>query len=255
MKQPDSAIARLYGGPLEDFVRQRDLLAKELRGAGNREAAAEVKALPKPSRTAWALNLAASQPENVRPLDAAVAATLEAQASGGDVRSALVSLREAVREFAGHAARAAERAGHGLETGVLVNAVLALLGTTDSLDALRRGRLAEVPDAGGLDFLAMLRGSLPVPERLRPSAHSAPPSGTAPEASRPASALADARARSEHAREALRDAESRLRLAEDRLRKAEADATAARREYDRARIEAESAAAQIARLEQGQRSQ
>ena len=139
--QLDNAIARVYAGPLEDFVRHRDSLAKELRVAGNREAAATVKALPKPSRTAWALNLAAGQAENVARLEAAVAATLETQASGGDVRAALGSLRDAVREFADHAARAAERAGQSLQTGVLVNAVLALVGRTDSREALRRGRL------------------------------------------------------------------------------------------------------------------
>jgi hypothetical protein len=175
---------------------------------------------------------------------------LEAHTSGADVRSALMGLQAAVHEFAEHAGRAAEQAGHGLDTGVLVNAVLALVGRTDSLDALRRSRLAEVPQGGGLDFLAALPASLPLPARPSPSPH--PSSyGPAPDA-QAAGALADARARSELARGTLRDAESRLRLAEDRLRDAEAEAAAARRAFDRARLEAESAAAQISRLEQAQ---
>src|SRR5687767_7115413 len=49
------AVAAVYGGPFEDFVRRRDALAKELRAAGNRDAAALVKNLRKPSRAAWAL--------------------------------------------------------------------------------------------------------------------------------------------------------------------------------------------------------
>ena len=47
-------IDELYGLPLEDFVAQRDALAKRLRADGDRDAAAAVKKLPKPTRAAWA---------------------------------------------------------------------------------------------------------------------------------------------------------------------------------------------------------
>lgn len=231
MNQLDSAVARLYLASPEDFVRNRDSLATELRAAGNPEAAREVKALRKPSRTAWALNVAASEGENMRRLDAAVGETLKVQGSGGDIRAAVTSMRAAVREFADQAAAAAKRAGNEIPAGILVNAVLALAGRSDSLDALRRGRLVEVPEGGGLDFLAALPDSLPVPKPPRTSAD-----------------LEDARDRAERARETLRDAESRLRLAERQLRDAEAEAATARREYDRARLNAESATERISRL-------
>ncbi|MGH7465968.1 MAG: hypothetical protein ACREK1_12380, partial [Longimicrobiales bacterium] len=157
----ESALGSVYGGPLEDFVRRRDALARELRSAGERESAAAVKGLRKPSRIAWALNLGTLDgPNAIAPLVTAVAGTLEAHSGGGDVRGAIASLRGAVREFASQAAHAAERAGHGIEPGLLANAVLAVIGRPESFDQLRGGYLADVPEAGGLDFLA----GLPVPQ-------------------------------------------------------------------------------------------
>jgi hypothetical protein len=56
--QLDTEIDRLYGLPLDEFTTQRDALAKRLRGAGDRDAAAAVKTLRKPTAGAWALNQA-----------------------------------------------------------------------------------------------------------------------------------------------------------------------------------------------------
>lgn len=52
----DAAIDQLYAGPLEAFVGARNELAGRLRSAGDREGAARVKALGKPSLSAWAMN-------------------------------------------------------------------------------------------------------------------------------------------------------------------------------------------------------
>src|SRR5688572_5203791 len=52
----EAAIDALYEGPLEAFVAGRNDLVKRLKGAGDRDAAAHVKALPKPSVSAWAMN-------------------------------------------------------------------------------------------------------------------------------------------------------------------------------------------------------
>jgi hypothetical protein len=54
----DAEIDRLYGLPLDEFIAQRDALAKRLRGGGEPEAGAAVKALRKPTAGAWALNQA-----------------------------------------------------------------------------------------------------------------------------------------------------------------------------------------------------
>jgi hypothetical protein len=61
--------ADLYGLPLEEFTKARDELGKELRRAGRKEAADEVKALRKPSVSAWTVNqLARRRPQEIRGL-------------------------------------------------------------------------------------------------------------------------------------------------------------------------------------------
>jgi hypothetical protein len=61
--------ADLYGLPLEEFTKARDELAKELRGAGKKDAADEVKALRKPSVSAWTVNqLARRHPPEMKAL-------------------------------------------------------------------------------------------------------------------------------------------------------------------------------------------
>jgi hypothetical protein len=65
----DDPIDALYGADLEDFVGERDALAKRLRADGDKEGAAAVKKLPKPTRAAWAVNrLARERPDEVRAL-------------------------------------------------------------------------------------------------------------------------------------------------------------------------------------------
>ena len=62
-------IDRLYALPLEEFTQERDELAKRLRKEANRDGAAAVKALKKPSVAAWAVNqVRRDRPEDVRRL-------------------------------------------------------------------------------------------------------------------------------------------------------------------------------------------
>src|SRR3954469_19014190 len=70
---------RLYGLPLEDFTRERDAAARELRKAKERDAAAAVGKLPKPSQASWAANALARERREL------VDALLEA---GDDLREA-----------------------------------------------------------------------------------------------------------------------------------------------------------------------
>jgi hypothetical protein len=94
----DSEIDRLYGTPLDEFVHDRDELAKRLRREGEREAADQVKKLRKPSAGAWALNQAVRRRR--KETDALLAAgerlraAHEALLSGGDQ----AALRDAMRE-------------------------------------------------------------------------------------------------------------------------------------------------------------
>jgi hypothetical protein len=101
---PDETVDRLYGLPRDDFIGARDTLARELRGASRRDEAAAVKALPKPTVAAWAVNQAVrSQPPAARELweagDAlasAQEAILAGKGSGSDLRAATERERAAV---------------------------------------------------------------------------------------------------------------------------------------------------------------
>jgi hypothetical protein len=65
----DEQLDALYAADLEDFVGARDALAKQLRADGDREGAAAVKKLAKPTRAAWAVNrLVRERPDEVRAL-------------------------------------------------------------------------------------------------------------------------------------------------------------------------------------------
>src|SRR5262245_28333512 len=52
----DDEMRRLYRLPLGEFTAVRNSLAKQLQKNGDTDAANEVKALPKPSVSAWAVN-------------------------------------------------------------------------------------------------------------------------------------------------------------------------------------------------------
>ena len=94
----DSEIDKLYGVPLDEFVHDRDELAKRLRRDGEREAAEQVKKLRKPSAGAWALNQAVRRRR--KETDALLAAgerlraAHESLMSGGDP----AELRDAMQE-------------------------------------------------------------------------------------------------------------------------------------------------------------
>src|SRR2546423_10595587 len=108
----EQAVDRLYGLPLEEFTAQRDAAAKRLRAAGERDAAAEVKRLRKPSRLAWALNqVRRHDPEPVDELIAAGERLQEAQrqlveaGERGLLRDAAADQRELVGQIADLAQR------------------------------------------------------------------------------------------------------------------------------------------------------
>jgi hypothetical protein len=255
MRDMDVATADLFSGPLTDFVSRRDALAKALRASGDRAAAAAVKSLRKPSRLAWALNLGVRNQSAFTALETALAGTMAAQASGADVRSAMAAQREAVRSFADAGAAAAEGMGQKIETRALANATLAVIGVPASFDLLRRGKLTDVPDAGGLDFLA----GLPAPTVAAPVAEAAAPAvseraerenaAARASARRAQEAFVAARARAAAAAEALHEAESELAAAEQRVRQANSDLAAALERRDAARHDAEKAAAELRNAE------
>ena len=101
----DAELDALYELPLESFTKARNDLSARLRKAHQSEAAAEVRALKKPSAVAWAANrLARDEPKQVAVLLEAGERLREVQqnalagkASGDDVSDAAAAERDAIR--------------------------------------------------------------------------------------------------------------------------------------------------------------
>jgi hypothetical protein len=236
----DTRITELYGGPLDEFVAARDALAQELRAAGDKEQAAEVKALRKPRALAWALDAGGlAAPDAVTDLAAAAEAVGAAQSGNGDIRQAMADLRAAESRVVDAAAAAAERHGQRVDRAALGGAVRAVIADPDALADLQAVRLVDTPDAGGLGLA--LPGGEAAPRRAP-----APKAKAAKKPARPAKAKAAAKAEPEPARPepdkaALAAARRELAAAERALRTA---TNTARREATTAsEVEARAAAA------------
>ena len=218
----------LYALPLAEFTAARNALAKQLVRDGDKAGAAEVKRLPKPSRTAWALNqLARGRPGDVEELIAAGRRLREAQqrALDGDAGD----LREATRAEHAQVGRLLDLAlallGEGAGGAERLRATLHAAATgSEAAELLRRGRLvADIEASGfGLEGLAELdrRPRPPRSEEHRPAT--------------PVDAGGDGRPSEDEAGRRAREA-------------AEAEAEAAERAHRRARKEADREAERLRR--------
>jgi hypothetical protein len=222
-------VERLYGLPLDGFVRERDALARELRKAGHREEADEVKALPKPSLAAWAVNqLARRRADEVRRLLEAAERLRSAQLSGeGDFAEAARAEQDAVRVLVRGAGDVLREAGRPATDATLTRVgqtLHAAVADEEGRADLERGTLRRELEPAGFGVLA---GALPA-GRARP----------APARSRPAPAP----------RERDRRREKRKRL-EEELKRARAEARELERAARQARARADKAQADVERIE------
>jgi hypothetical protein len=117
----------LYGLPLDRFIPERATLARELRSGGEREQAAVVAALRKPSVAAWAVNqLTRTQRREVDRLWAAGDALRDVQTSvlsgsadARDLRSAAEGERAAVDALVDSARGLLSSGGHELSAATV----------------------------------------------------------------------------------------------------------------------------------------
>lgn len=243
----EQQIDELYLLPVERFIAARDDLVKQLVDE-DRPAAAEVKALRKPSLIAWALNQLAHRNSSE------VAALIQ---SGNDVRQAQ---RRAVSGGGGAAFRAAIQHRRALvqqltrrglellaEAGRAPQSAEEEIGRTleaassdaESGEALRQGRLTKpITSASGFDSVGGL-------ELLEGGA-----SGEDTDAARTAKeiAVANAEREAEKARAVANRAEMRVRNLEDQAREATRRLAEARTEAKRRTEEAEEAEARLQKV-------
>jgi hypothetical protein len=215
----------LFGLPPEEFVAARDEVARRLRREGDAEAARRVKALRRPSLSAWAVNqLARSRQQALEGLLAAgerLRAAHQAALAGGDaaeLRAATRAEREAVAGLVSAALDRLREAGHPTTetTRDRIAATLhAAAASPEAADLVRHGRLTADLDPSG--FGAASGG--PAAVAGRPAAASGrPAAGPEVDGDRASAAEDDAaarRARRAAAVAARDDARRRARLAAD----------------------------------------
>jgi hypothetical protein len=258
-----------------DFVARRNDLARELRAQGDKDGAAEVKGLRRPSVAVWALNqvahehteLAHQLVDAANAAEAAQRALLEGNAPD-DFRAVVTRRRHAMTAVAAVAAVVIERSGRTPDANAreIDTALNAIVASSDALDTFARSELVAVPDASG--ETEMFAG-ITLPERT----HAAPPASVRalpartgpngapaelPAAERPPSArLAKAREQLAQHREALSSAEHDLEAAEaavadagDQFARARRDLQRAETDRDRVRAHVDRARQQVARSEE-----
>jgi hypothetical protein len=160
MAKSGQDIERLYGLRLEEFTPARDRMAIELREQGDREAAAGVKKLRKPSVPAWAVNqLVRKHSKKMQEL-LKVGEEVRSALSGGkpaDVRRITDRRRKTVDQLLDLAEDILVQAGHAASRPTLDKVGDTLMAATmdeAAADALRAGRLErELAPQSGFEAL------------------------------------------------------------------------------------------------------
>ena len=195
---------RLYAGPLEAFVAARAAAAKESAGR-DKDLAAAVRGLPKPSVAAWALNMLARHRPDVLARLGELGARMRAAQDSLDA-SALRELGRERRTMLADAVKAARsvareqgRAISDAMASDVEETLRALTADQGAASAVASGRLLKVLSADGVNDVD-LDGAVALPGLL-PAAPSEPPAGprpaarrvTAPKAAAPKAAVPETR--------------------------------------------------------------
>ena len=245
-KAVEQAADELYGLAPDEFTSARDARVKELRGAGDREAANAVKALRKPTVAAWALNQLSRR--KGKDLDRLLAAgeklrgAQEELLAGGDrsaFQKAAARERELVAELTASATELAGGGGPGLEEKVAATLHAAAL-DEDTANELRAGRLLREREAIGGFGVAPAGDTGPSQAPAKKPARAARKSDAKRDRAkaderakaddaRARERLAAARTDERHARRELEAAEKALGSAESRAEAAEAHAADAKK--------------------------
>ena len=169
----------LYALPPEEFTAARNALAKELKAAGDKETAARVAELRRPSVGAHALNrVAREHPELIEAALDAGAALREASQAAAEGDSQGLREATAAERAAAHEVAAAAKPHLGSRGDALVPALLATLRAgaldADVAEQLRTGTLHTEHEQAGFGF-GLEQGDGPVtPRRATKAAGRAP---------------------------------------------------------------------------------
>ena len=244
---PGDPADALYGLPLEEFTSARKQLADKLRADGDREAASQVAALPKPTTAAWAVNqLMRTQRKDARALlDAgqrlrkAHSAAAAGNASPADLRDAVDAQRAAIEHLTRAARGLTDSQGRGLSEPVLdrVEQTLHAVSVDDEVRSLAEtGRLTREQRASGVEAFDVPAGEARARKLDRRSARAKKLRGqiehaVAEERDLRSKRTRAARAVSEAERELTRS-RAEMRKADERVAAKQAEIEALRRQLD-----------------------
>jgi hypothetical protein len=148
----DGAVQTLYRGPLDAFVAERKRLANELKAGGDKEAAARLIKLGRPSISAWVVNQLFWHERDAFDRLLATAARLRRgeHDAGADHQRALSALRQL-------AASRLASAGHAAPESTLrrVTTTLSAVAVAGGFDPDPAGALVVDRDPPGFDALAL----------------------------------------------------------------------------------------------------
>ena len=240
------AADRLYGLPFEDFIPERDATAKQLRKDGEKEAAAVVAKLPKPSQVAWVANQLGRA--GADDLLSAGDAIREAQLGGGGreaLREATAAQRSAVDALLKEA-EALRPLSRDLKDRLRA-LLLAVAGDEDVRAAFEAGRLVEEPSVGGAWPVGAFVAPAPTERKAAPKKPEKRESAAAKRKREEKERKAAERARKEAERQRE---EAERRELERRLAAARDAADEAKQRLDMARDAYERATHEVARIEE-----
>jgi len=205
----DDIADRLYALPIEEFTQARNDAAAELRNAGRREDADEVRALRKPTAAAAAVNrLVREHHDRVEEYLAAAAALRDAQLAGkGDVAEATKHERETLDRLV------------DLATGEVRQTLQAAAVDDAAAEELRRGRLErELEPRGFGTLLSHAKPASAKPKRAQPKPDDRAARAKLQQAK---DALTAARAQERRTRRQLDEAQSIVARAESAVEEAQ----------------------------------
>ncbi len=171
MASYEEAVTALYQGPLESFVAERKRLSAELKGAGDKDGAATLMKLARPSVSAWVVNQLYWRERNAfdELLDRA------AQLRAGDLgataahREALATLRARAATLLAEGARSATES-----TLRKVTTTLSAIAAAGGFEPDRPGALAADREPPGFEAFGLsasvLASTTPSPRPLKPEA-------------------------------------------------------------------------------------
>lgn len=234
-----SDLDRLYGLPLAEFTPARDQLVTELRDRGDREAAAEVKKLRRPTLAAWVVNQLVRQKkkeiQEVLSVGEDVRAAQGAAMSGGakGIREISARRRRAIDGVIDLAEDLLVQAGHAPGRSTLDRVGETMMAATmdeEVTKAVGVGRLErELAATSGFESLP---GQITLPPKKSSKVDR------------------QARERAQRAKDQAQDAEQKAKEAEREARRLEQQAEQIQRDAERARRRADRAAERARELTQ-----